>query len=213
MAKGQPKKKKAKKAVFTVNFHFDGIFTSWPLRYCQGQVRVMTDTNFDEMSYEHLKEIAKKMVPHALFEKIYYCQTGVKLTLGLREIKSTQDIAEMMKVGYESGNEIDMYVEHFGYDIMELVKLEVNQEDNHNNIEESDDEYYGSDDYEEIENVNFQTEGDKSVVIKSISTHDLFLTKLCSARIMFRGTAEHQNTEAQLADPDDHQIHEVKESL
>ncbi|GKF68956.1 hypothetical protein Tco_0198635, partial [Tanacetum coccineum] len=52
MAKGQLKKKKAKNDVFTVNFHFDGIFTSWPLKYCQGQVRVMTDTNFDEMSYE-----------------------------------------------------------------------------------------------------------------------------------------------------------------
>ncbi|GKB59464.1 hypothetical protein Tco_0915650 [Tanacetum coccineum] len=189
MAKGQPKKKKAKKDVFTVTFYLM-VFYSWPLKYCQGQVRVMTDTNFDEMSYEVLKEIAKKLVPHALFEKIYYCQTGVKLTLGLREIKSTQDIAEMMKVGYESGNEIDMYVEHFGYDIMELVKLEVNQEDNHNNIEESDDEYYDSDDYEEIENVDFQTEGDESVVIKSISTHDPFLTKLCSARIMFRDKME-----------------------
>nr|GEZ38946.1 splicing factor [Tanacetum cinerariifolium] len=106
-------------------------------------------------------------------------------------------------------NEIDMYVENFGYDIMELVKLEVNQEHNHNNIEESNDEYYGSDDYEEIENVDFQSEGDESVVIKSISTHEPFLTKLCSARIMFRGTAEHHNTEAPLADPNDHQIHAV----
>ncbi|GJW88915.1 hypothetical protein Tco_0164255 [Tanacetum coccineum] len=80
------------------------------------------------------------------------------------------------------GNEIDMYVEHFGYDIMELIKLEVNEEHNHNSIEESDDEYYGSDDYEEIENVDFQTEGDESVMIKSIKP---------------------------LADPDDHQIHAV----
>nr|GEV27628.1 hypothetical protein [Tanacetum cinerariifolium] len=154
MAKGQPKKKKAKKDVFIVNFHFDGI----------------------------------------------------------REIKSTQDIAEMMKVSYVSGNEIDMYVEHFGYDIMELVKLEVNQEHNHRNIKESDDEYYGSDAYEEIENVDFQTEGDESVVIKSISTHDPFLTKLCSARIMFRDTVEHHNTKAPLTDPDDHQIHDVNKS-
>nr|GEW00804.1 hypothetical protein [Tanacetum cinerariifolium] len=141
MAKGQSKKKKAKKDVFNVNFHFDGIFTSWPLKYAQG----------------------------------------------LREIKSTQDIAEMIKVGYELGNEIDMYVEHYGYDIMELVKLEVNEEHNYNSIEESDDEYYGSNDYEEIENVDFQTEKDERLVIKSISTHDPFLTKLCSARIMFRG--------------------------
>nr|GEV75077.1 hypothetical protein [Tanacetum cinerariifolium] len=124
------------------------------------------------------------MVPHALFEKIYYYETGIKLTLGLREIKSTQDIAEIMK-------------------------LEVNEDHNHNSIEESDDEYYRSDDYEEIENVDFQTEEDESVVIKSISTHDPFLTKLCSARIMFTGTAEHQQTEAPLADPDDHQIHAV----
>nr|GEU44654.1 chloramphenicol acetyltransferase-like domain-containing protein [Tanacetum cinerariifolium] len=149
------------------------------------------------------------MVPHALFEKFYYCQTGVKLTLGLREIKSTQGIAKMMKVGYESGNEIDMYVEHFGYDIMELVKLEVNEEHNHNSIEESDDEYYGGDDYEEIENVDFQTEGDESLVIKSIDSHDPFLTKLCSARIMFRGIVEHLQTKEPLADPDDHQIHAV----
>nr|GEV86322.1 F-box domain, leucine-rich repeat domain, L domain-like protein [Tanacetum cinerariifolium] len=159
---------KARKDVFAVNFHFDGIFTSWPLKYAQGQ-----------------------------------------LPLGLREIKSTQDIAKIMKVGYESGNEIDMYVEHFGYDIIKLVKLEVNEEHNHNSIKESDDEYYGSDDYEEIENVDFQTEGDESLVIKSISTHDPFLTKLCSARIMFRGTAEHLQTEEPLADPDDHQIHAV----
>ncbi|GKA56243.1 hypothetical protein Tco_0755315 [Tanacetum coccineum] len=38
---------------------------------------------------------------------------------------------------------------------------------------------------------------------------DPFLTKLCSARIMFRGTAEHLQTEEPLADPDDHQIHAV----
>ncbi|GKA93406.1 hypothetical protein Tco_0815392 [Tanacetum coccineum] len=168
----------------------------------------MTTTNFDEMSYEHLKEIAKKWFQMLCLKRFIIVKL-VKLTLGLREIKSTQDIAEMMKVDYESRNEIDMYVEHFGYDIMELVKLEVNEEHNHNSIEESDDGYYGSDDYEEIENVDFQTEGDESVVIKSISTHDPFLTKLCSARIMFRGTDKHQQIEAPLADPDDHQIHAV----
>nr|GEZ06361.1 hypothetical protein [Tanacetum cinerariifolium] len=62
---------------------------------------------------------------------------------GLREIKSTQYIAKMMKVGDESGNKIDMYVEHFGYDIMELVKLEVNEDPHaytfleHNSIHQS----------------------------------------------------------------------------
>ncbi|GKC53339.1 hypothetical protein Tco_1076084 [Tanacetum coccineum] len=168
-------------------------------------MKELNDTNFDEMSYEHLKEIALRLIPLACFEKIYYCQTGAKLSLGVRELKSTQDIVDMLKVGYDNGNEIDMYVEHFGYDIMELAELERNEEQNHNSIGSSDEEYYGSDDCEEIENVDFQTEGE-SVLIKNISTHDPFLNKLCSARIMFRGTAEHHETETPIVDPDENQI-------
>ncbi|GKA50518.1 hypothetical protein Tco_0743591 [Tanacetum coccineum] len=71
-------------------------------------MKELNDTNFDEMSYEHLKEIALRLIPHACFEKIYYCQTGAKLSLGVRELKSTQYIADMLKVGYDNGNEIDM---------------------------------------------------------------------------------------------------------
>ncbi|GJU75963.1 hypothetical protein Tco_1273033 [Tanacetum coccineum] len=172
-------------------------------------MKELNDTNFDEMPYEHLKEIAKRLVPHACFEKIYYFQTGAKLSLGVRELKSTQDIADMLKVGYDNGNEIDIYVEQFGYDIIELAELERNEEQNHNSIESSHDEYYSSDDCEEIENVDFQIEGDESVVIKNISTQDPFLNKLCSARIMFRGNVEHHETETPLVNPDENQIDSV----
>ncbi|GJS19913.1 hypothetical protein Tco_0448545 [Tanacetum coccineum] len=179
---GQPKKKKkAKKDLFTIYFNYDGIFTCSPLKYNQGHMKELNDTNLHDMSYEHLKEIALRLVPHGCFEKLYYCQTGGKLNLGLRELRSNQDIGDMLKVGYENRNEIDMYVEHFGHDIMELAELERNEEQNHNSIESSDDEYYGSDDCEEIEN-------------------------LCSARIIFRGTAKHHETETPLVDPDENQI-------
>ncbi|GKB49183.1 calcium/proton exchanger, partial [Tanacetum coccineum] len=160
MAKGQPKKKIAKKVVFTVYLKHDGIFTSWPLKYAQGDIKELNDTNFNEMSYEHLVEIIKWLV--GSFEKVYYYQTGAKLSLGIREIKSDQDIADMKK-------------------------FDRNEEQNNNRIESSDDDYYSSDDCEEIKNVDFQTEGDDSVVIKNISTEDPFLTKLCSTRVMFRG--------------------------
>ncbi|GKC07955.1 hypothetical protein Tco_0999565 [Tanacetum coccineum] len=120
-------------------------------------MKELNDTNFDEMSYEHLKEIALRLIPHACFEKIYYCQTGAKLSLGVRELKSTQDIADMLKVSYDNENEIDLYIEHFGYDIMELAELERNEEQNHNSIGSSDEEYYDSDDCEEIENVDFMS--------------------------------------------------------
>ncbi|GJS95732.1 hypothetical protein Tco_0802700 [Tanacetum coccineum] len=46
-------------------------------------------------------------------------------------------------------------------------------------LDSSDDDYhYFDDDLEEIENVDFHTEGDDSVVIKNITTQDPFLTKL-----------------------------------
>ncbi|GKB91783.1 hypothetical protein Tco_0964055 [Tanacetum coccineum] len=128
MAKGQPKKKKAKKAVFTIYFKYDGIFTSWPLKYAYGEMKEVSDTNFDEMSYEHLLKIVKRLVPYGSFKKVYYCQTGANLRLGIREIKSDQDIADMLKVGYDNRNEIDMFVEHFGYNIMELAESERNEE-------------------------------------------------------------------------------------
>ncbi|GJT66034.1 calcium/proton exchanger [Tanacetum coccineum] len=177
----QPKKKKkAKKDLFTIYFNYDGIFTCSPLKYNQGHMKELNDTNLHDMSYEHLKEIALRLVPHGCFEKLYYCQTGGKLNLGLRELRSNQDIGDMLKVGYENRNAIDMYVEHFGYDIMEMAEVDRNEEQNQNSIEYSDDDYNSSD-CEEIENVDFQTEGDESVVIKDISTSDPFLNKLCSA--------------------------------
>nr|GEZ34152.1 splicing factor [Tanacetum cinerariifolium] len=75
----------------------------------------------------------------------------------------------------------------------------------------SDDDYhYSDDDLKEIENVDFHTEGDDSVVIKNIATQDPFLTKLCSARILFRGNVEYGvNEETPQIDPDDNQIDHV----
>ncbi|GKA86911.1 hypothetical protein Tco_0808622, partial [Tanacetum coccineum] len=132
MTKAEPKKKKAKKDVFTVNFYYDGLFTSCPMIYFQGEMRVLIDTNFDEMPYEHLLEIVKRLVPKG-FKKVYYNKSGAKLT-SIREIKSDQDIADMLKVGYDNGNQNDMYVDHFGYDIMEMVEFDRNEEDRKNRI-------------------------------------------------------------------------------
>ncbi|GKE08360.1 hypothetical protein Tco_1411911 [Tanacetum coccineum] len=206
----EPKRKKAKKDVFTVNLYYDGLFTSCPMIYFQGQCKVLTDTNFDEMTYVHLLEILKRLVPNG-FEKVYYCKSGAKLT-SIREIKSDQDIVDLLKVGYDNGFQIDMYVDHFGYDIMEMVEYDRNKELRKTRIkaelDSSDDDYhYSDDDLEEIENVDFHTEGDDSVAIKNITTQDPFLTKLCNARVLFKGHVEFGvNEETPQVDPDDNQI-------
>ncbi|GKC02184.1 F-box domain containing protein, partial [Tanacetum coccineum] len=171
----EPKRKKAKKDVFTVNLNYDGLFTLCPMIYFQGQCRVLTDTNFDEMTYGHLLEILKRLVPN----------------------------------GYDNGFQIDMYADHFGYDIMEMVEFDRNKELRKTRIKAEldsidDDYHYSDDDLEEIENVDFHTEGNDSVVIKNISTQDPFLTKLCSARVLFRGNVEYEvNEETPQVDPYD----------
>ncbi|GJX48599.1 hypothetical protein Tco_0273789 [Tanacetum coccineum] len=173
----------------------------------------MDNANFDEMAYVHLLKILKRLVPNG-FEKVYYCKSGAKLT-SIREIKSEQDIADLLKVGFGNGFQIDMYLDHFGYDIMEMVEYDRNEELRKTRIkaelDSSDDDYhYSDDDLEEIENVDFHTEGDDSVVIKNITTQDPFLTKLCSARILFRGNVEYGlNEETPQVDPDDNQIDPV----
>nr|GEX16555.1 hypothetical protein [Tanacetum cinerariifolium] len=142
LVSGEPKRKKAKKDVFTVNLYYDGLFTSCSLIYFQGQCRVLTDTNFDEMTYVHLLEILKR-------------------------------------------NE-------------ELRKTRIKESES-----SDDDHHYSDDDVEEIKNVDFHTEGDDNVVIKNITTQDPFLTKLCSARNLFRGNVEYGvNDETPQVDPD-----------
>nr|GEY11194.1 RNA-directed DNA polymerase, eukaryota [Tanacetum cinerariifolium] len=116
-----------------------------------------------------------------------------------------------------SNLKIDMYIDHFSYDIMEMVEYDRNEELRKARIkaelDSNDDDYhYSDDDLEEIENIDFHTEGDDSVVIKNITTQDPILTKLCNARILFRGNVEYGlNEETPQVDPDDNQIDHVNE--
>nr|GEZ38636.1 reverse transcriptase domain-containing protein [Tanacetum cinerariifolium] len=64
--------------------------------------KVLTDTNFDEMTYVHLLEILKRLVPNG-FKKVYYYKTGAKLT-SIRDIKSDQDIMDLLKMNTASSS-------------------------------------------------------------------------------------------------------------
>ncbi|GJY07091.1 hypothetical protein Tco_0374145 [Tanacetum coccineum] len=174
MSSGPPKTKKSKKSkesnkeVFTIYLHYDGLFITSPLTYAEGSRREINDINFDGMSLDILCEIVKKLVPATTtLKRLYYCKTGTPLPLGIKECNSDNDVQAMLKAGYENGNMVDLYAEQFDYDVMSFINSEANVE----NIE-NDSDYYDSDDYEDIENVDFQTEADDNVVIKDFSTHD-----------------------------------------
>ncbi|GKB69787.1 hypothetical protein Tco_0931199 [Tanacetum coccineum] len=73
---------------------------------------------------------------------------------------------------------------------------------------ESSDEYYSSDGVEELDYVDFHTEGKENVVIKNLTTQDPFLNKLFSNHGSFRGLIDepvHVDQEP-IDDPDDASI-------
>ncbi|GJQ90796.1 hypothetical protein Tco_0001935 [Tanacetum coccineum] len=133
--------------VFTVNLHHDGIFSPSPLKYIQGDEKHIIDINFEGMSYVQFRDITRHLV-HEIVYKIYYYP-----------LKTPLNVKEFLRLGYEQKWYIDLYVEHFDYDVLDFV----NEEANGVISSGSSDKYYSSDECEEIEGVDFHTEGEKNV--------------------------------------------------
>ncbi|GJV29111.1 hypothetical protein Tco_1385559 [Tanacetum coccineum] len=125
--------------------------------------------------------------------------------INFEELKTNNDVDEFLRLGYEQKWYIDLYVEHFDFDVLNFV----NEEANGVISSGSSDEYYSSDECEEIKGVDFYTEGEENVVIKNLSTQDPFLKRLCTNSGLFRGfvdgTAPQTEGDA-LKDPDDANI-------
>nr|GEV28071.1 calcium/proton exchanger [Tanacetum cinerariifolium] len=96
------------------------------------------------------------LVPSYTFK----CKTGKKLGLCIKELKSDYDVDAFLKLGYDNGFMVDLYVEHFGYDVMEYLK------------------------YKNV----FNNTGEEDVVIANMTTKDEFLNRLCSNSGLFKGS-------------------------
>lgn len=164
-----------------MNLHHDGVFIPSPLRYVQGEVKQITDIDFEGMSYNDLCEIVRHLV-HGLVQRLYYCPIKKPLNVGIKELKNDNDVLEFLRVGYENKMFVDLYVEHFNYDVLDFI----NEEANRVLSSGSSDEYNSSDEGEEFDNVDFYTEGEENVVIQNKTTQDPFLNKLCSNNGIFR---------------------------
>ena len=167
--------------VFTVHLHHDGAFIPSPLRYVQGDEKQITDIDFEGMSFDDLHEVIRHLV-HGIVFRLYYCPIRTPLNVGIKELKTDNDVKDFIRVGYENKWYVDLYVEHFNYDVIDFLNEEANGVLSSGS---SDDEYDSSDECEEFDDVDFHTEGDENVVIKNLSTKDPFLNKMCSDSGMF----------------------------
>ncbi|GJY83859.1 hypothetical protein Tco_0497235 [Tanacetum coccineum] len=170
MGKRVPEKNRC----ITVNLHHDGVFTVSPFEYAFGDEKQITDIHFEGMSYVQFREVIVKLV-HGPVVTLYYCKVGTPLKLGIKIIKTDSDVDEFVNFAYRNKWQVNLYVEHSGYDALDIRDQEETMADDGN---ESSDAYFSSDE-EDLSYVDFHTEVDDNVILKNVTTNDPFLNKLC----------------------------------
>ncbi|GKD81940.1 hypothetical protein Tco_1348779, partial [Tanacetum coccineum] len=122
--------------------------------------------NCTPFKYAHSNE---KQITDILFE-------GTALRISIKPLKNDSNVDQFVNFAYQNKWEVNLYVEHSGYDALDIRdqgKTIVDDEGN-----ESIDAYCSSVE-EDLSYVNFHTEVDANVVIKTVTTNDPFLNKLC----------------------------------
>nr|GEX25780.1 hypothetical protein [Tanacetum cinerariifolium] len=96
------------------------------------------------MSYDNLRELVRKLV-HSPVHSLYNCKVEKTLKQGLCSLKNDDDdVQEVLKVGYESKWVVDLYVEHYGHDVMDFKISDAKDYES----PDSSDAYCSSDDKE-----------------------------------------------------------------
>ncbi|GJY15311.1 calcium/proton exchanger [Tanacetum coccineum] len=113
---------------------------------------------------------------------MFYKISGMPLT-SLKELAIDDDVIAFVKDGYDHGNEIELYTKHSGYDVLEMINDELNEDAKVHkssfDSDSSDDDNEQADVLDDLTDlVDSQTEGDDNLDIPKITTDDPWLNKL-----------------------------------
>ncbi|GJZ40779.1 calcium/proton exchanger [Tanacetum coccineum] len=126
------------------------------------------------MSYVQFRDVIRKLV-HGPVASLYYCKVGTPLRIGIKPIQNDSDVDQFVNFAYKNKWQVNLYVEHSGYDVLDIRDQGETIADDGN---ESSDAYCSSDE-EDLRYIDFHSELDDNVVINTISTNDPFFNKLC----------------------------------
>ncbi|GJT58866.1 hypothetical protein Tco_1002399 [Tanacetum coccineum] len=132
------------------------------------------------MSFVQFREVIRKLV-HGPVASLYHCKLGAPLRIGIKPIKNDSDVDQFVNFAYKNIWHVNLYVEHSRYDALDMRDQGETMTGDGN---ESSDAYWSSDE-EDLSYVDFHTEVDNHVVIKTVTTNDPFLNKLCSDNAEF----------------------------
>nr|GEZ39519.1 hypothetical protein [Tanacetum cinerariifolium] len=133
------------------------------------------------MLYVELYDIIRRVVlvtPTSLYFKI----VGESL-VGLKPLKRYEDVGLFVKALYENGLKIDLYCEHNGYHVMEMIQFDITTKVQtvktpfeHLSNDDAPSTHENLEDLKDI--IDFEVEGEENVVIPKITTDDPWLNKL-----------------------------------
>nr|GEW66620.1 zinc finger, PMZ-type [Tanacetum cinerariifolium] len=141
------------------------------------KTRGMPLTSFKELAtYDDVVAFVKDGLVLVLPVKMFYKTRGMPLT-SFKELATYDDVVAFVKDGYDHGNEVELYTEHSGYNVLEMINNEdANVYKSSSDLDSSDDDYDPLDDLTDL--INFQTKGDDNLDIPKITTDDPWLNKL-----------------------------------
>ncbi|GKB47383.1 splicing factor [Tanacetum coccineum] len=142
-----------------------GVFVPNPLNYVGGGFKVVNDIQFEDKRIGDLFQVVTRLVLNPP-KGLYYCLPGTTLTRGIRPLKIDKDMEAFIKVGYENGFKVELYIELYDYDVMGI-----SNSDNLHRIDENINEpdYVGEEYDEDPENIDFHVEGEHDVVLEKLS--------------------------------------------
>nr|GEX98092.1 calcium/proton exchanger [Tanacetum cinerariifolium] len=71
------------------------------------------------MSFVQFHGLIVKLV-HAPVTSLYYCKVGTPLRLGVKPLKNDSDVDQFVNFAYQNKWQVNLYVEHTGYDALDI---------------------------------------------------------------------------------------------
>nr|GEX81264.1 hypothetical protein [Tanacetum cinerariifolium] len=194
---------------FTVNLYHDGLFQVNPLEYVNFNSRVIDDVSFDGMSFKDFFATIKRLVLVSPTHMYYKIPSDPVTALKL--LKNDEDLGQFVKACYKNNLKIDLFTEHNGYDIIEMIHKDLHPKKPIGNVY-SDSDGETNVPLDDVDHVveQFEHENNGNVNIPRMTTDDPWLNKLVNNGT-FIGHTENPNPTLpgryllKVEDPDDEQ--------
>ncbi|GJV76859.1 hypothetical protein Tco_1508443 [Tanacetum coccineum] len=100
-----------------ITIHHEGTFSYDPLSYEYGDVDVVEIVNLGNCNYERLMKVVKECCLFPI-HGMNFCAPKVDIGKHLKPLRNDFELANFVKLAYDNGCKVYLYVEHHGYDVM-----------------------------------------------------------------------------------------------